>query len=569
VPVIDVNLEDFRELLGREATIDELRERLPMMGTSWEGESSEGFSLEVFPNRPDLLSIEGLVRAYSSFTGEKPGLRRYKVNDSDYQVEVKGKVEGVRPYFVSAVVKNFDFTDPLIRSVIQMQEKLHVTHGRRRRKVAIGLHDLEAIDFPVTYTTEHPDFKFRPLGERFEKTLEEILFELPKGKEYYWIVEGFDEYPLLIDDKDMVLSMPPIINSEHTRIDEVTTELFIDITGTDLKAIEEALNIICTTLADRGAEIYKVQNKYYNGENLVTPDLTPGEMRLEVEYVNEMLGLDLDPDRVAELLECMGHGFEEHEVESYGDVAYLPVRTPAYRTDIMHPIDLVEDVAIAYGYNEFKPRIPPISSEAGEDPLELFSRKLRNFLVGFSLLEVVTFMMSNKEKLFKNMCLPVEPVAETSNPKMEAYTVLRNRLIPSLMEVLSYNKHHPYPQNLYEVDDVILLDPSTETGARAARRLAVTISHAKANFSEIKALMDNILNNLEISVEVEASGWDCFIEGRRFTAMASDQPLCWGGEIKPEVLTNWDLDMPIAALEMDVDHLYNIVKESAGIAMDG
>ncbi|MFP3951711.1 MAG: phenylalanine--tRNA ligase subunit beta [Candidatus Bathyarchaeia archaeon] len=560
MPVIDVNLEDFRELLGREVELEELREKMPMMGTSWEGESREGFTIEVFPNRPDLLSIEGLARAYASFTGEMVGLRKYRVSDSGYRVVVEERVKEVRPYFVSAVVKGFEFTDSLIRSVIQMQEKLHITHGRRRRKVAIGLHDLDAIDFPVAYTTRHPEFQFRPLGERFEKTLREILVELPKGQEYSWVVEGFDEYPILVDEKGMVLSMPPIINSEHTRIDEATTEVFIDITGTDLKAIDEALNIICTTLADRGAEIYGVQNEYYDGGVLDTPDLTPGEMRLEVDYVNEMLGLDLDSVRVAELLECMGHGFDEHEVESYGGVAYLPVRTPAYRTDIMHPIDLVEDVAIAYGYNRFEPRIPPISSEAGEDPREIFSRKLRNFMVGFGILEVVTFMMSNKDKLFKKMSLEDEPVAETSNPKMEAYTVLRNRLLPSLMEVLSYNKHHPYPQNLYEIDDVILLDSSTETGARSARRLAVTICHAKANFSEIKALMDSLLQNLDVYTEVQASGWECFIEGRRFTAKASEKPLCWGGEVKPEVLVEWDLQMPVAALEMDVDLLYSLIK---------
>ncbi len=550
MPVIEVNLGDFSGLMGRDVSIEELQERLPMMGTSWEGEYEGGFHLEVFPNRPDLLSIEGLVRAYSSFTGEHLGLKYYEVKDSDYLVKVERKVEGVRPYFVSAVVKEVEFDDALIRSIIQMQEKLHVTHGRMRRKVAIGLHNLEPIQFPVIYTTKPPMFRFRPLGERFEKDLTQILTEMPKGREYAWIVENFDEYPMLLDSKGMVLSMPPIINGEYTRIDEATEDIFVDITGTDLKAITEALNIITTTFADRGAEIYAVENLYPDGEVLRTPDLNPRRMELDNGYVNETLGMNFNPEETAIYLERMGYGAEAGSP--------ISVLVPSYRTDIMHPMDLVEDAAIAYGYDRFIPEIPAIYSPAGEDPLEVFSRKLRNFLLGFGFLEVVTFMMSNREKLFTRMGLPEEPLAETENPKMEAYTVLRNRLLPSLMEVLSTNKHHPYPQNLYEVDDVILLDPATETGAITARRLAVVLCHARANFSEVKAVIECILENLALTAEIEAGGLGCFIEGRRFVARVEGEPLCYAGELKPEVLESWGLEMPVAALEMDLDLLYRI-----------
>ncbi|UCH57029.1 MAG: phenylalanine--tRNA ligase subunit beta, partial [Candidatus Bathyarchaeota archaeon] len=510
------------------------------------------FQLEVFPNRPDLLSIEGLARAYATFTGLMTGLKEYEVKKAGYKVNVEEKVEGVRPYFVTAVVKNVDFDDPLIRSIIQMQEKLHVTHGRRRRKVAIGLHNLEPVEFPVTYTTKPPEFRFRPLGERFEKNLTQILTEMHAGKEYAWILEGFKEYPMIIDSKGMVLSMPPIINGEHTRIDEATRDIFIDVTGTDLKAINEVLNIITTTFADRGAEVYAVENSYPNGEVLRTPNLEPWEMELDNSYVNKTLGMDLTQEETARYLSMMGYDAEPSGV--------LRVKVPSYRTDIMHPMDLVEDVAIAYGYDNFVPEIPEIASEAGEDPLEVFSRGLRNFLVGFGLIEVVTFMMSNPDKLFHRMGLPEEPIAETENPKMEGYTCLRNRLLPSLMEVLSTNKHHPHPQNIYEVDDVILLDPTTETGAKTARRLAVALCHARANFSEIKAVMKSILENLEVEAEIEAGGLDCFIGGRRYVAKTGGKSLCWAGELKPEVLEGWELEMPVAALEMDVDRLFSLTR---------
>ncbi|MDP7207255.1 MAG: phenylalanine--tRNA ligase beta subunit-related protein, partial [Candidatus Bathyarchaeota archaeon] len=243
MPVITVNMKDLQELLGKKVTTVELKDRLPMMGTGWDGETDEGFNLEVFPNRPDLLSLEGLARAYSTFTGLKRGLKRYAVTDSGYRVTVENKVEGIRPWFVTAVVKDVELNDSLLRSIIQMQEKLHITHGRRRRKVAIGLHNMESVEFPITYTTKPPGFKFRPLGERFEKDLTQILTEMQKGLEYAWIVDGFEEYPMILDKNGMVLSMPPIINGESTRLSETTREIFVDVTGTDLKAITEVLNI--------------------------------------------------------------------------------------------------------------------------------------------------------------------------------------------------------------------------------------------------------------------------------------------------------------------------------------
>ncbi|TRO54699.1 phenylalanine--tRNA ligase subunit beta, partial [Candidatus Bathyarchaeota archaeon] len=511
MPVIDVNIEDFRQLLGRHIEISELMDRLPMMGTSWEGETDDGFALEVFPNRPDLLSIEGLVRAYASWTGLRTGLKDYYVHQSDYKVIVDQKTQAVRPYFVTAVIKNVEFDDALIRSLIQMQEKLHVTHGRKRRKVAIGIHDLSPIEWPITYTTKPAYFKFQPLGEEEEHDLTWMLTEMKTGKEYAWTVEGFKEYPMILDVKGMVCSMPPIINGEYTRVNEFTAELFIDVTGTDLKAITEVLNVICTTMADRGAEIYEVRNLYPDGSVLITPNLRPWEMELDNRYVNATLGVDFTPEESVAQLEKMGHN-----AQIVWNI--IKVNIPCYRADIMHPIDLVEDIAIAYDYDNFEPNIPPLLSEAGEAPKEVFSRSLRNFLVGHQLLEVVTFMMSNREKLFKRMDMPEAPICETENPKMEAYDSLRTWLLPSVMEILSFNKHHPYPQNLYEVDDVVVIDPTTETGARTKRRLAVVQCHAKANFSDIKALMNSILENLELTAEVEAGGWNCFIDGRRYVA---------------------------------------------------
>ena len=552
MPVIGVNLEDFLNLLREDIPLEVIEERLPMIGVAWKGRTEDGFSIEVDPNRPDMLSIEGLARAYTSFIGLRTGLRHYKVKDSDYATIIEERVKTVRPYFASAVIKQIKFDDALIRSIIQMQEKLHISHCRKRRKVSIGLHDLDPIKFPVTYTARPISFSFRPLGESRKMTLTEILRELPKGREYAWILEGKRKYPILMDTKGMVLSMPPIINSEHTRIDETTDSIFVDVTATDWIAMNEVLNILVTTFSDRGAEIYKVANRYPD-RAVETPDLSPRMMELETAYVNKLLGVDLTDGQVTLYLKQMGHGVETRSP--------LRVLIPCYRTDVMHPTDLVEDVAIAYGYDKFVPEIPAIASPAGEDPLEVFCRGLRNFLIGFGFLETKTFMMTNKRNLFERMGLPIEPVAETENPKTVEYTVLRNRLLPSLMDVLSINKHHPHPQNLFEVDDVILLDGREETGARTAKRLAVALCHARANFSEVKSVMNSILGNLGLTpVEIEPTDLPCFIEGRRLVAKVDGRPICWAGELKPEALDRWVLEMPVAGLEIDVDTLFELTR---------
>lgn len=551
MPVIEVKLEDFNKLLRKDLTIEYLEEKLPMLGPAWEGKTEDSFSIDVTPNRPDLLSIEGLARAFSSFIDLRTGLQSYTAKPSDYVLNVDSRVTGIRPVMLSAVVKGISFTDNLIESLIQMQEKLHITHSRKRRKASIGLHNLDPIKFPVTYTTKPKQFRFIPLDETHEMSLEEILTTLPKGIEYGWILEGKEEYPILMDSKGMVLSMPPIINSVHTRIDEDTTDIFIDVTGTDEKTVGEVLNILVTTLADRGASIYKVQNRYTD-RIIETPNLGSTKMSLDPHYVNSLLGLNLTKREIIQHLERMGFSATDREE--------LEVNVPCYRTDIMHPMDLVEDVAIAYGYDIFQPEIPKISTIGTENPLEVFSRQLRSFLIGFNLVETITFILSNKNKLFQRMCLKEEPIAETENPKTEEYCVMRNWLIPSLVEVLQNNRHHPYPQSFYEVGDIVILDPEDDTGARTMKRLAIVLSHAKTSLSEIKALTESTLRNLGLQ------GWSThqethssFIEGRCFKIQVKGRTLCFGGEIRPEVLENWSLEMPVAALEMDINMLFDIV----------
>lgn len=554
MPVIKVNRKDFCGLVGRDIPMKVIEERLPMLGMGWEGYEDDDFQVEVFPNRPDMLSVEGLARAFSSFMNINTGLRRYASEQSEYMVKIDEKVAAVRPVFVSCIIKNVNFSDEFIKSIIQMQEKLMLTHGRKRKKVAIGLHDLKKINFPVLYTTEKPSFQFIPLEQNREMTMKEILEELPKGKEYAWILEGMNEYPLLIDASGKVLSMPPIINSEYTKLDVDTKDIFVDITALDEKAANEVLNIIATAFADRGGEILRVKVKYPD-KIIYTPNLFTRTMNLDLFYVNKMLGLQLTSHEITECLKRMG--FSSIEIRK----GVLEVAVPCYRTDIMHPFDLVEDVAIAYGYENFEPEIPNISTIGEEDDLEIFSTKLRTLLVGYGLQETLTFILSNKENLFEKMNVEEVAIAETMNSKTTEYNVMRNWLLPSMMDVLARNKHNEYPQNIFEVGDVIELDEDDDTGAKTKRKLAIVLCHAKSSFSEIKSLTESFFKNLGIeNYEIRELEHKSFIPGRSARIVIQGRDIAEFGEIHPIVLEKWGLEIPVAACEVNVDWLYEATK---------
>ena len=260
MPTVEFNFQDLSHLSGKEFKPHELKDRISMLGTDLEEISSESVIMEVFPDRPDLLSVEGFSRALEGAIGIKTGLKDYNVRDSGMKLFVESSVKKIRPFVVSGVIRDVSITDENLVSLMDIQEKLHITHGRNRKKVAIGVHDLSRIEPPFTYKAVKPnELRFMPLDMHEELTPAEILRRHPKGIAYAWVLEGLDRYPIILDRNDNVLSFPPIINGELTRVSSSTKDLFIEITGMDQRAINQALNILVTSIADRGGDIQFVE----------------------------------------------------------------------------------------------------------------------------------------------------------------------------------------------------------------------------------------------------------------------------------------------------------------------
>lgn len=537
VPTVEVEFWDLKKL-GLELTKQELIDRLAMFGTPVDAVDGDVLRIEVNPNRPDLLSAEGIVRSIKCFIGRPPKLYpAYRPS-----IEVFAEEVPCRPISSFAVVRGVVMSDPLIKSIMQLQEKLHVTHGRKRAKVAIGIHDLGKATPPFKYVGKKPqDITFVPLQCDREFTGKEILANVPKGTEYGHLIENEKLWPVLVDAKGRVMALPPIINSELTRIQPETRDLFIDVTGTDPLAVEKALTIMTIALADRGAKIEQVLVR--GSFDRITPDLIPKVMKIDLAYITKLLGIELDITDAATMLTKMGHFVEVKEP--------LEVHIAPYRTDIMHPFDLVEEVAIAYGYGNFEPVIPRVPTVAESNQLEDWVNQLRMTMVGLGFTEAFTFALSNQQKLFGNMNQSPRKVAEVLNPKTIEFTIMRDQLLPSLLEVLQSNKPAGYPQQFFEVGHVVVLDDGVDTGAQNWYRLTGAIAHAKANFTEIKSVIESLLRSLSLPEKFSPADNPSFIPGR----CASFEYGVFG-EVHPQVLNSWGLEVPVAAFEIDVQRIF-------------
>jgi len=549
MPTVTINRKVFEKLVGRSLPDDELKDRISMLGTDLESVSADEIVVEIFPNRPDMLSEQGFARAFSAFIGVNTGIKQYKVKPSGSKVLIDASVKDVRPFTACAIVKNLHFNDEKIREIIQIQEKLHVTFGRNRKKLAIGIYPLEKIKLPIKYFAADPNkIKFRPLEFPKEITALQILSQHPTGREYAHLLEGKSLFPFFADSTNSILSMPPIINSHLTgKIEESTSEVFIECSGFDFNTCRICLNIIVTAMADMGGEIYSMDLEYSDGKK-VTPDLDPRKIKLDVPFINKWLGLKLSEDEMVKLLNKMGYGFE---------MGFTLI--PAYRADILHMVDLAEDVAIAYGYENFEPEIPNVATIGRESDFGVFRRRVSEILVGLGLLETNTYNLSNAEDQDRKMETDFQLVELESAVNID-YNALRAWMLPSLMKVLHDNKSNDYPQNLFESGNCFALDKESETGVYEFCTLAVTLCGPDVDFTRIKQVLDCLFSALDTKYGSKEAEHPSFIPGRVAYVSVGEDVVGQVGEVHPQVVSNWGLEMPVAAFELNLTALYKALK---------
>lgn len=516
---LQIELADLQELVSVEKK--EAMDTLTMLGFPTEELEDGRLNVEVTPNRPDALCIEGVARVLRCYKTGKPA--EYNVGKPKIKLAVDESVKSVRPFIGGAAIRNVKMTDSLLRSMMQVQEKLHETLGRKRRKMAIGIYDLDTLSPPFRYfACGRKEISFVPLEKKTKMTPEEILKNHPKGVSYAHLVG--DRCPMISDSKGQVLSFPPIINSEETKVNGGTKNLFLEATGFSEEAVKQAVNILVSMLADRGGAVEEITigKKPY-------PFLEERKWKLPVKESEKLLGVKLGKAEVTAFLSQLGHR-----------VSGASVFVPGYRTDVMNAVDLVEDVAIGYGYNKFEPRLPSASTVGHQEP----ENECHEALVGLGFDEVMSWTLSNAA-LAKKAKLPETQAIEIENPLTEDFAIFRTAILPNLLVVLSESKNEKLPIRIYEA--------GSAGTPKIGQRLSFASMHSKASFSEIKGVMAALAESGGRKLEIRKAEFGPYVKGRCAAVYLDGKLVGHMGEIAPDVLVAFNLEQPVCAAEINLE----------------
>ena len=525
--VVEYSYEEMRRLV--DLPLERMVASLNELGAPSEYEPGvKKIITELTPNRPDWYSMEGLSRALKAYHGGKHP--EYSTKKSSYNVVVDQSVSKIRPFTACAVVKGLKFNDQRIRDIVLLQEKLLGTLGRKVKKFGLGLYPLDAISFPVRYTTMKPkEIRYIPLGFDHELTADEILAQHKKGEQYGHIIKGADRYPVFVDAKDRIMALIPIVNSNETgRIDESTEDIFIEVSGTDIHSCKAALNILVCTFADMGGTVYEVEVDYGKSK-LRSPDLESVAVEIDLERINKTLGLGLKEKDVAKLLSKMGY--------SYRKGCAL---VPPYRADVISWVDVMEDIAIAHGYNNFEMTLPAFFTVGKVDSkLERMDEAMR----GMGFLEMKTFILTNKELL--SAMGYNGGLLEISNPGTTEYTVVRPSLRLDVIGAFATNKMKGLPQRFYEIGNV-------HDGKHQERCLAFGIMDKKLDFSQIRGYLQAFAKEQGFNFKLEKEQNPLFDKEISCTIISKGKKIGVFGKVTGSVLERYGISFDVYVCEIEV-----------------
>jgi phenylalanyl-tRNA synthetase beta chain len=555
MPVVKVRLSSLSNSFPN-IQLTEIIEKLPYIGLDIEGiDEKDGIArVEFNPNRPDFASENGILRALRGLFEIETGLPIIKnIEESSYLINIDKTVAEIRPIIYGFVAKRENYLDEYeISQLISMQEDLHNGVGRKRKKASIGIHDLNHIVFPLKYTTVSKDFSFIPLDKQSEFTIENILNDLDTGKDYGHIVNNYDKFPLLFDSQRNVLSLPPIINGDMTKITTNTKNLLIEVTSTATKSAHDILSILSFELHDMGFKIYYMRSDSPFEGMTRAPSLNPLKMMVPVDYINKILGLDLSNEDIIKYLQksrCSGKNMDN-------DIECI---VPCYRIDIFNPIDISEEVAIGYGIYRFNTSSPPALYFSGKKHInsKIFNN-IREILIGLGYIEIInTNIISRKildDFFLKEKNNNLVGIGDSKNSEFE---VLRNSLIPSIMSTLAKNIHEKYPQKLFEIGKTFQIQNSE---VKEEWFLGATIAHNNADYTQIKSVLESLIRYcFNKDINTPGFNFEYYINGHSAKILLNKIEIGNIGEIHPRVLDNFKLRTLVSAFQINLDSLIKIL----------
>jgi len=530
-------------------------------GTAGDLPDLEVLRIDLLPNRPDNFDVAGLARTLRGYLGIETGLPSYPTVPGTLSVTVDpgmASAESFRPFLACAAVEHVILDEDSLKSLMKLQENLHWALGRNRKHASIGVYDLAALTPPIRYRPMEPEFSFTPLGEKLPHSLQSILCNTQRGKDFAHLLAGMLRYPMLLDAKDRVLSMPPVINSEETRVTTATTSLFIDVTGTVESTVEKALNIVVCSLRELVPTCTVTTVRIDRPEGTRTyPNLSPETHTLELDYARRLLGAPLESTEIHAALERMRYKVVKEEE------GRLELLAPAYRNDLMHACDLIEDLAIGHGYQNLTPQPVTTATIGQARPMAPLLEAVRNCMTGLGFLELTTIILTSEDRAFHKLGLQVpDNLVILDNPISVEQTIARSSILPGLLETFALNKDVELPQRLFEVGEILEAIPGKRDETLERYFLAGGIIAPRAGFSDIKQSLSTLLAQLGLTWDLAPHQTPLYLPGRAATLLLVENgtPYQAGhlGEVHPEVLERFGLGNPVVLFEFDLSRVQRV-----------
>ncbi len=539
MPVIELSYSRLQKLIGK-VTKKQISDLLPFLGLDIESEDKDLVRIEYSPNRPDYSTDYGIALGMQGLFGIKTGIVKLNVKKSNnYQISVNSSVTKIRPFVTGIIAKNGKVDDKTIKQLMTMQEDLHFGIGRKRKKSSIGIHDLDKISFPLVYTTTTRDHKFIPLNSEKETTVSEILVNTDVGKDYGSILGQSSQVPIILDKNQNTVSFPPIINAAVTTVTTKTKNLFVEVTGIAKEDAEDMLAVVATILQSAGFILESVK---ITGAKNSSPKLEQRKMTVSASLINQTLGLNLNSSKIVSSL-------KKSRLDAISKGINIICTIPAYRFDIFGPLDLVEEVALGYGIQNLEPALSPSQTIGKINPVSIKLKSLDQTMIGLGFLEALNSSLTSKRVLYDMTNRDSTRIISVLDSKSREHTILRDSILPGLLENLSKNIHESYPQKMFETGTVF----ATENPISEKINFSGISAHKDANFTEIKSIIQSALNiGFGIKVETKTATNPTFEDGHCASIVLNDIPIGIIGKIDSKIIENYKIRVPVVGFEMSL-----------------
>ena len=553
MPVVNILKTRIKSVFPNK-NIEKILVKLPFLGLDIEGIDKEKIRVEYNPNRPDFSSDTGIFRSLKGLLNEAVGLPLFRYSsDKLYQITIDPQVKKIRPILLFFVAKNKEINNFILNQLISMQEDLHNGIARGRKKAAIGIHDLNAIEFPLIYNTRAAHTSFIPLDQTQPFKFKEILSDLEVGKKYSSLLKNMHQYPTIADRNNQILAFPPIINSNNTKINDKSNNLLIEITGTNLETCKSILAILAYYLYDEGYEIFSgiIHDDKSTFSSLRL--LKDNAISVDTNIIKSYLDLNLSTREIIQIL-------NRCRIEvSITNNKKIKCFVPPYRNDIINSIDIVEEVAIGYGIDNIKSSIPSFLISPGVRN-EYFKKidELKETLTGLGFLEMVNFTLLDQtiSSIFNYDDKELLEKIKVNESKSKEHEFLRTNILSSLINNLSYNVHEEYPQKVFEIGKIF----SFKNKIVEQWNLGVLIASNKSNYTEAKSIAQSIfqINFGKQIITRRNDNNNLFLKGRCAEILYESKTIGFIGEVNPDLITKFNLHIPLSAFELNLSPLLKV-----------